>query len=104
VRVLDCLQDFFDKEIKKMGVENAYFPLFVSKAALEAEKEHVEGFAAEVRWLRLGLFHSHLSDSFADSRYLREKALARSTQEICSRFMTWNESRLICKDAPCPHY
>jgi hypothetical protein len=37
-----------------MGVENAYFPLFVSKAALEAEKEHVEGFAAEVRWLRLG--------------------------------------------------
>lgn len=37
-----------------MGVENAYFPLFVSKAALEAEKEHVEGFAAEVRRLWLG--------------------------------------------------
>lgn len=30
------------------GVENSYFPLFVSKSALEAEKDHVEGFAPEV--------------------------------------------------------
>ena len=32
-------------------MQNAYFPLFVSKGALEAEKEHVEGFAAEVAWV-----------------------------------------------------
>eukprot|EP00243_Klebsormidium_subtile_P004078 TRINITY_DN17852_c0_g1_i1.p1 TRINITY_DN17852_c0_g1~~TRINITY_DN17852_c0_g1_i1.p1 ORF type:complete len:553 (-),score=225.92 TRINITY_DN17852_c0_g1_i1:234-1892(-) len=49
--IWEAIKDFFDKEIKKMGVENAYFPLFVSKAALEAEKEHVEGFAAEVAWV-----------------------------------------------------
>ena len=42
---------WFDKEIKKLGVKNGYFPLFVSKSALETEKEHVEGFAPEVAWV-----------------------------------------------------
>jgi prolyl-tRNA synthetase len=42
------LQSFFDAGIKKMGVKNAYFPLFVSKKALMKEKDHVEGFAPEV--------------------------------------------------------
>lgn len=41
-------QDFFDGEIKKLGVQNAYFPLFVPERALTKEKDHVEGFAAEV--------------------------------------------------------
>lgn len=41
-------QDYFDGEIKKLGVENCYFPLLVSERALTAEKDHVEGFAAEV--------------------------------------------------------
>ena len=31
--------------------QNAYFPLFVSRGALEKEKEHVEGFAPEVAWV-----------------------------------------------------
>ena len=42
---------YFDKKIKEDGVENAYFPLFVSKHALEKEKEHVEGFSPEVAWV-----------------------------------------------------
>lgn len=33
-----------------MGVENSYFPLFVSDKALTKEKEHIEGFAPEVLW------------------------------------------------------
>lgn len=32
-------------------MQNAYFPLFVSKRALETEKDHVEGFAPEVAWV-----------------------------------------------------
>ncbi len=32
-------------------MENAYFPLFVTEEALKAEKDHVEGFAAEVAWV-----------------------------------------------------
>lgn len=41
--------DFFDAEIKKLGVENVYFPMFVSQAALEKEKTHIADFAPEVR-------------------------------------------------------
>jgi len=47
----ESIQRWFDAEIKELGVENAYFPLFVSKAALEKEKDHVEGFAPEVAWV-----------------------------------------------------
>ena len=45
------LVDFFDREIKKLGVENCYFPMFVSSSALEKEKEHIEDFAPEVAWV-----------------------------------------------------
>ena len=40
--------EFFDTEIKKLGVENVYFPIFVSQAALEREKDHIADFAPEV--------------------------------------------------------
>ena len=42
------LIDFFDCEIKKLGVENVYFPMFVSQSALEKEKTHIADFAPEV--------------------------------------------------------
>lgn len=37
-----------DGRIKKAGVSNAYFPLFVPLSNLEKEKEHVEGFSPEL--------------------------------------------------------
>jgi len=49
--IWECIQRWFDAEIKKLGVQNSYFPLFVSKKKLETEKEHVEGFAPEVAWV-----------------------------------------------------
>ena len=42
---------FFDGEIKRIGVENCYFPMFVSRNALEREKEHIADFAPEVAWV-----------------------------------------------------
>ncbi|KAJ9060117.1 hypothetical protein DSO57_1034306 [Entomophthora muscae] len=42
---------FFDKAITDMGVEPAYFPMFVSQSVLEKEKDHIEGFAPEVAWV-----------------------------------------------------
>lgn len=47
----EFIQRWFDDHIKQAGVENAYFPLFVTEEALKAEKDHVEGFAAEVAWV-----------------------------------------------------
>ncbi|TPX36032.1 proline---tRNA ligase [Synchytrium microbalum] len=45
------IQTFFGKCIEDSGVEDCYFPMFVSKARLEREKDHIEGFAPEVAWV-----------------------------------------------------
>uniref|UniRef100_G1P8Y2 Bifunctional glutamate/proline--tRNA ligase n=1 Tax=Myotis lucifugus TaxID=59463 RepID=G1P8Y2_MYOLU len=49
--IWESIKDFFDAEIKKLGVENCYFPMFVSQSALEKEKTHVADFAPEVAWV-----------------------------------------------------
>lgn len=54
--IWESIKDFFDKEIKKLGVENCYFPMFVSQAALEKEKSHIADFAPEVN----ETLHRHL--------------------------------------------
>lgn len=50
-KMWELIQEWFNVEIREMEVENAYFPLFVSKDRLEKEKDHVEGFAPEVAWV-----------------------------------------------------
>uniref|UniRef100_A0A8D3E043 Prolyl-tRNA synthetase n=1 Tax=Scophthalmus maximus TaxID=52904 RepID=A0A8D3E043_SCOMX len=49
--IWEAIKEFFDREIKKLGVQNCYFPMFVSQAALEKEKSHIEDFAPEVAWV-----------------------------------------------------
>ena len=49
--IWETVQRFFDAEIKKLGVSNCYFPIFVSQAALEREKDHIADFAPEVAWV-----------------------------------------------------
>ncbi|XP_037261920.1 bifunctional glutamate/proline--tRNA ligase isoform X6 [Falco rusticolus] len=49
--IWEAIKNFFDAEIKKLGVENCYFPMFVSQAALEKEKTHIADFAPEVAWV-----------------------------------------------------
>ena len=49
--IWDVIKNFIDDEIKKLGVENCYFPIFVSKDALEKEKSHIEDFSPEVAWV-----------------------------------------------------
>jgi prolyl-tRNA synthetase len=44
-------KEWFNSKIKEMGVENAYFPMFVSQKVLEREKDHIEGFSPEVAWV-----------------------------------------------------
>lgn len=47
-----------------MGVKNCSFPLFVSEDVLKREKDHIEGFAAEVAWV------THAYVIFYDSAWL----------------------------------
>ena len=49
--IWEHIQRWFDAEIKKLGVRNAYHPMFVSHAALEREKAHIADFAPEVAWV-----------------------------------------------------
>ena len=50
-KIWKCIQEFFTGGIEELGVEEAYFPLFISQNALQREKDHVEGFAPEVAWV-----------------------------------------------------
>lgn len=46
-----------DSQFKQTGVDNVYFPMFVSRENLEKEESHLEGFKAEVAWV------THYGDS-----------------------------------------
>ncbi|KAG5637175.1 hypothetical protein H0H81_005474 [Sphagnurus paluster] len=45
------IQSWFNTQIKELGVQNSYFPMFVSAKVLEREKDHIEGFSPEVAWV-----------------------------------------------------
>ncbi|GMT26996.1 hypothetical protein PFISCL1PPCAC_18293, partial [Pristionchus fissidentatus] len=49
--IWEAIEAWFDKRIKRLGVKNCYFPMFVSQAALEREKDHIADFAPEVAWV-----------------------------------------------------
>ncbi|KAJ5610973.1 ribose-phosphate pyrophosphokinase 1 [Penicillium lagena] len=64
------IQTWFNLRIKKIGVKNCSFPLFVSEDVLQKEKDHIEGFAAEVAWV-----------THAGSTPLEKKIAIRPTSE-----------------------
>lgn len=51
MEIWNRIRVMIDTAIKSMGVQEMYFPLFVTKNALEKEKSHIEGFTPEVAWV-----------------------------------------------------
>jgi len=49
--IWEYVQDYINKDIKKRGHKNAYFPLFIPESFFKKESDHVEGFAPEVAWI-----------------------------------------------------
>lgn len=45
------ITDYFNRRLKKIGVKNAYFPLFIPESFFKKEAEHAEGFSPEVAWV-----------------------------------------------------
>ncbi|CAF0753988.1 unnamed protein product [Rotaria sordida] len=45
------IKAYIDAEISEMGVQNCYFPLFVSHNALYREQTHIADFSPEVAWV-----------------------------------------------------
>lgn len=72
-----------DEHLKKKGVKNAYFPLFIPESFLKKEEEHVKGFAPEVAWV-----------TEAGNSKLSEKLAVRPTSEtiIYPSYSKWIKS------------
>lgn len=52
--IWENIQRILDGEIKALGHQNAYFPLFIPESFLKKEAEHVKGFAPECAWVTRG--------------------------------------------------
>ena len=81
--VWENIQHYLDKEFKKQGVQNAYFPMLIPESFLKKEAEHVEGFAPEVAVV-----------TYAGGENLSEKLIIRPTSEtiICDMYSKWIKS------------
>lgn len=47
------IKDVVDAKLKAIGVQNAYFPLFIPEKLLQKEAAHLEGFSPEVAWVTM---------------------------------------------------
>src|SRR5438477_8065847 len=52
--IWELIQQAFDREFKRTGHVNAYFPLFIPESLLMKEAEHVQGFAPQVAYVTHG--------------------------------------------------
>ncbi len=50
-QIWEKIRDEVDLRIKKLGVKNVYFPMFIPEKLLKKEQDHVEGFSPEVAWV-----------------------------------------------------
>ncbi len=81
--IWENVQKVLDEMIKKEGIKNAYFPLFIPESSLEKEKEHIEGFSPELAVVTIG-----------GGKKLKEKLVIRPTSEtiIYEMYSRWVKS------------
>ena len=81
--IWENIQKYFNQRIETLGVDNAYFPLFIPESFLKKEAEHVEGFAPQCAVV-----------TYAGAKDLEEKLVVRPTSEtiINSMFAKWIQS------------
>src|SRR3989338_4126473 len=68
--VWEMLQQRLDKNFKRHGVQNAYFPMFIPESLIKKEEKHFEGFKAEA-----------FAITEAGGEKLEEKLFVRPTSE-----------------------
>lgn len=81
--IWENIQKELDLRIKKLGVKNCYFPLFIPESFLNKEKDHIEGFAPECAVVTHG-----------GGKELEEKLVIRPTSEtiMYESFSRWIQS------------
>ena len=92
--IWESIQQQLDKTFKKMGVKNAYFPLFIPLSFLEKEAEHVEGFAQESAIVTHTRLEKGAVGKLVPTSPLEEPLIFRPTSEmvIGASFAKWIES------------
>ncbi|MBI4145624.1 proline--tRNA ligase [Candidatus Woesearchaeota archaeon] len=75
------VQEYFNPVMHRIGVKNAYFPLFVPESFFKREAKHAEGFSPEVAWI-------------ANKSSDEERVAVRPTSEtiIADSFAKWTRS------------
>jgi len=81
--IWENVQKIFNEMIKKAGVKNAYFPLFIPEKFLKREKQHVKGFSPQLAVVTIG-----------GGKNLKEKLIVRPTSEtiIYEMYAKWIKS------------
>ncbi len=81
--IWEHIQASLDPELKKLGVRNSYFPLFIPLSFLSREAEHVKGFAPELAVVTHG-----------GGEELAEKLVVRPTSEtiMYEMYSKWIQS------------
>jgi len=81
--IWELIQQAYDREFKRTGHVNAYFPLFIPESLLNKEAEHVEGFAPQVAIVTHG-----------GGEELEEKLIIRPTSEAIfgTMYAKWIQS------------
>ena len=81
--IWELIQAALDREIKRTGHVNAYFPLLIPNSLLTKEAEHVQGFAPQVAYVTHG-----------GGEELEEKLVVRPTSEaiIGVMYAKWIQS------------
>ncbi|MBQ7622699.1 MAG: proline--tRNA ligase, partial [Bacteroidales bacterium] len=95
--IWEKMQGILDREFKKTGVQNAYFPLFIPKSFFSREAEHVAGFAKECAVVT---HHRLMNDPDGNgvvvdpSARLEEELIVRPTSEtiIWNTYKGWIKS------------
>ncbi len=50
--IWEKIQDYFNTVIKKIGVENAYFPILIPESFFRKEAKHAKGFSPELAYIK----------------------------------------------------
>jgi len=81
--IWENIQKVLDEQIKRAGVKNAYFPLFIPEKFLKREKAHIKGFSPELAIVTIG-----------GGKKLKEKLVLRPTSEtiMYEMFAKWIKS------------
>src|SRR3989338_4039538 len=93
--IWEKIQHAVDERLKRMGVKNAYFPLFIPEKLLKLEQSHVAGFTPEVAWVTEA-GETKLAERFAvrpTSETIMYESYAkwiRSWRDLPLRLNQWN--------------